>query len=74
MENIIKPKEKEVIANKTRRICGIIRNRENFQNSVEASLAFSTGEMAKAFKDFERQAQLTKDKAIIQSRCLTRLL
>lgn len=73
MENIIKPKEKEVISNKTRRIFGIIRNRENFQNSVEASLAFSTGEMAKAFPDL-RQAQLTKDKAMIQSRCLTRLL
>jgi hypothetical protein len=73
MENITKPKEKEVIANKTRRIFGIVRNRENFQNSVKASLAFSTGEMAKAFPDL-RQAQLTKDKAIIQSHCMTRLL
>jgi len=74
MENMIKPKEKEVSSKGTRGIFGIIRNKENFQNSIKASLAFSTGEMTKELRDYERQAELIRDKAMAQSRCLTRLL
>ena len=74
MENIIKPKEKEVPSDRTRKFFGIIRNKEKFQNPVEAPLAFSTSKMTKELLNYKKQAELTRDKAIMQSRCLTRPL
>ena len=72
MENMIKPKEKEASLNGTRKIFGIIRNKENFQKYVETSLTFPTSEMTKELRNCEIQAELIK--AIVQSHRLTRLL
>lgn len=74
MEKIIKPKEKEESSDRTRKIFGIIKNKVTFRNSVEASLAFSTGEMINELLNHKRQAELTRDMAIMQSHCSTRLL
>jgi len=74
MENIIKHEEKELCSDRTQKIFGIIKNKEKFQNCVEASLAFSTHEMAKGLLNYKKQTELTRDKAIMQTRCLTRLL
>jgi len=74
MKSMIKPKEKEVFSDRTRKTFGIVRNKESLQNPVEASLAFSSGEVAKELLNYKRQADLKRDKAILQSRCLTRLL
>lgn len=75
MENMIKPKEKEIPSDGTREIFGRIGKKESFENLVkEASSAFSTSVTAKALLDCERQAELIRDKMTMQSRCLTRLL
>jgi len=73
MGNIIKPKEKEVFSDGTRKIFSMVRNGESFQN-FEASLTFSTGEMTKELLNCKKRAELGRDKALIESRCLTRLL
>lgn len=74
MKEVIKPKEKEVSSDRARKIFGIIKNRENFQNSVEMSLEFSTHGMTKELLEYERQTDLVRDKAILQNRHMTRLL
>jgi len=77
MKEIIKPKEKEVSSDGTRKIFGIIRNKEKFQNSVETPLTFSTGEMTKELRNYEIEAELMRARAmmqVMQNRCLTRLL
>lgn len=74
MECIIKPKEKEMSLDRTQKIFGIIKSKRNFQSLVEKSLAFSTDRMTKTLLDSEKQAELIRDKTMIQSRCLTRLL
>jgi len=73
MVNVVRHKVK-IPSNGTRKIFGIIRNKENFQNSVEVSSTFSAEAMAKTFLGYERQEELVRDMAIVQSRCLTRLL
>jgi hypothetical protein len=74
MENIIKPKEKEVSSDRTGKIFGIIRKKENFQNSLETSLTFSTSEMTKELRNYEIETDLIRAKALAQTRCLTKLL
>ena len=74
MENIIKPKEKEKSPDKTGKIFGIIRKKENFQNSIGASLTLSAIEMTKELRNYEIEVESIRAKALTQSRCLTRLL
>jgi len=74
MENVVKPKEKEVTSNRTRKIFSMIKNKENPQNLIEASLTLSTSEMAKTLLNYRREEELARDKSIMQSRFLTRLL
>jgi hypothetical protein len=71
MTNIIKSKEKEASLNGTEKIFGIIRRRENFQHIASLS---SLNEMTKKLLNYKKQTDLTKDKAITQTRFLTRLL
>jgi len=75
MEKMIRNKEKEVPSERTQKIFGIIGKKENFQNLVnDASSTFSAGVTAKALSNYERQAEIIRDKMTMQSRCLTRLL
>jgi len=73
MENVVKDKEM-LSENEARKIFGLIRSKANFQNSLKPFSDFSTGEMAKTLPSYEKQANFTRDKAIMQTRCLTRLL
>jgi len=72
MENIVKPKEKEPF-NETRDMFGMVRNNKDL-DFVEASLTSKASEMTKQLLNYKRQVAVTKDKAITQTRCLTRLL
>ena len=75
MEKMNRNKEKEVSSDRTQKVFTIIGKKESLQNLVnEASSTFSTSVTAKALSNYERQAELIRDKMTVQSRCLTRLL